>query len=224
MKPSTAFVTKSMSHETEAEFTQLAEHYANLWKPYGIHLKAFRSAKPEHFHLASAKVRAAAIGYLRFNIDVLQELIASGETPTDTKVFLWRAVKKLGLIPPSDFLNYISDEDVVELYFFDDIQAFRNYKFLELTSFTIDELLCRPWYRNVKRGWIPTLLIMRTAMQWKLGMLKETIPWNIPVHQLQEIDTACNYRFQMKFKHIIPLRMGSKVVAAVTTNHCKAVG
>ncbi len=65
----------------------------------------------------------------------MREIAASGENSKDSKMYLWRALKKLHLVPPADVLNYVTEEDIVEIYFLDEIQAFRNFKFMELTSY-----------------------------------------------------------------------------------------
>lgn len=218
MKPSSILMPTYLETDIERQFLQLSEEFTSRFNGLGLNVRVSRHSVPIDFRRANISVQHRAIGYLEFNLALLREIEASGESIKDTKVYLWRALKRLQLVPPADILDYVHDDDIVELYFLDEIQAFRNFRFLELTSFTIEEMLCRPWYRNTSRSLIPQMQLMSMVVKGKLGRITQTTPWNVAEHDLWEKDTEGNYHFMIKLKHFIPLRAGAKVVAFVSTN------
>jgi hypothetical protein len=222
LRPSSVFLFK-LSSDAEKQFLQLAEEFAAAYQSLGLALKATRAGEPTAFRRARQIVQQQAIGYLDFNLQLFREMAASGESLRDTKVYLWRALKKLNLTPPSDVLSYIHDSDIVEIYYLDEFQAFRNFKFLELTSFTVDEMLCRPWYRNAARGLVPQMRMVALVLKGKLGKISEPVRWNVPEHIVNEKDTEGMCQFKMQLKHFIPLRQSGKVVAFISTNHSSLV-
>lgn len=219
MKPSSILLPSRLEPDLELQFVRLAQEFASRFNELGLHVKVTRHEWPVEFRRASAVVKQRAIGYLEFNVKLLREMAASGEDIKDTKVYLWRALKGLQLVPPADILDHVHDEDIVEIYFLDEIQAFRNFRFLELTSYTIEEMLCRPWYRNTGRGIKPQMQLMAMVLKGKLGRVTKTTIWNVPEHELWEKDTEGNCHFMMKLKYFIPLRSDAIVVAFVSTNN-----
>lgn len=221
MRPSAILLPTHLESDLEQQFVGLAEEFAARFNEYGLQVKVSRHDEPVDFRRANSKVQRLAIGYLEHNLDIIRAMSASGEGVRDTKVYLWRALKRLQLVPPSNVLDYIHDEDIVEIYFLDEIQVFRNFRFLEMTSYTIEEMLCRPWYRNTGRGIKPQMQLMGIVLKGKLGRITQPTEWNVPVHELWEKDTEGNHRFMMKLKHFIPLRKDGRVVAFVSTNNSR---
>lgn len=221
MKPSAILLPSQLEPDLTQQFLKLAAQFAEHFHALGLQVRATRDGSAREFLRASEVVKRRAIGYLQFNLELFREMQASGESILQTKKYLWRALQKLRLTPPADILDYIFDADIVEIYFLDDIQAFRNFRFLELTSYTLDEMLCRPWYRNTTRPLKPQLQLMATVLKGKLGRIPKTIPWNIPEHELWEKDTIGNHHLMIHLKHFIPLRSGAKIAAFVSTNHSR---
>lgn len=208
-----------LSENPEKQFLDLAERLASLYKNLGLSVRATRNGEPVEFRRAKLPTRRRAIAYLAFNIELIEEIAAAGGSISDSRVYLWRALKKLQLTPPADVLNLIDDEDIVEIYYLDEFQIFRNLKFIEITSFTVDEMLCRPWYRNVSRGALPQMRMAAIVLKGTMGMIRETVSWNIPAHKVKEKNTLGMHTFHMMLKHFIPLRQDGKVVAFISTNN-----
>ena len=202
----------------EVQFIGLGTEYVKAWNEANVTVKLMRHIEPLDFRKASKKAQLAAVEYLKFNIDIIREMNKSGESPRDTKTFLWRALKKLNFVPPADLMTMIKDEYVVEIYLLDEIQIFRNVRFLEITSFTIEELLCRPWYHLVGRDWRVTLKMFRKTVLFRLGGIKTAVPWGVGAHYMYEKDTPERLEFTVEMKHFIPIRKNGKLVGIVSTN------
>jgi hypothetical protein len=207
------------SENPERQFLDLAERLASVYRDMGLSVKATRNGEPVEFRRAKLPTRQRAIAYLAFNIELIEETMAAGGSIKDSRVYLWRALKKLRLTPPADILSFIDDDDIVEIYYLDEFQIFRNMRFIEITSFTIDEMLFRPWYRNVSRGPLPQMRMAATVLKGTMGLIRETVSWNVPPHAAKEKNTLGMHSFQMQLKHFIPLRQDGKVVAFISTNN-----
>lgn len=209
----------SFEPDLENQFLRLGKEFEAEWKRVGIPVKFMRGKDPVEFRKASPDARAAALSYLDFNVAIIRDMTASGESARDTKRFLWRALQKLQLTPPSNLMEYIeTEDDIVEIYLMDEIQIFRSVRFFEITSFTIEELLCRPWHRLVGRSVLPTIAMMGVILKFKLGLINKPIPWGVPEHIVWEKDTPEKVRFRMKLKYFIPLRYEGRCVGIVGVN------
>jgi hypothetical protein len=200
------------------EFRSLGQKFVAAWQEAGVRTYLTKTPDLDHFRQASPKIQLAALSYLEFNLEVMNEMKENDDSLLNTKRFLWRALKKLEFVPPSDMMDHIEDEDVVEVYLTDEIQVFRNWKFLEIVSVTIEDLLCLPWHKLGTRGWKPLLAMFRFILRFKLGLIKETTPWNIPEHPVREINSVENIHFMIRLKYFIPLRQNGKIVATLSTN------
>jgi hypothetical protein len=215
----TVFRDLRLEPDAAAQYLRLGHELEAAWREAGVKVRFMRGDTPTEFLAASDKTRAAALGYLDLNLAILREMAKSGESPRDTKRYLWRAIKKLELTPPADLLTYIeSDDDIVEVYLLDEIQVFRSVRFFEISSLTIDEVLCKPWYRLVGRGWRPLLAMMRVVLRFRMGLIREPIPWGIPEHVAWEKETPERVHFMMKLKHFIPVRHQGRLVGMVGVN------
>ena len=205
------------------QFDRLAREYCQLIGAHGPRVDVSRDPSLPHFRAASRKVQHWAVAYLGFNVEILRQMASAGESPKETRKYLWRALLGLNLVPPADGMEYINNEDIVEIYFLDEFQAFRNLRFFELTSFTVEEMLCLPWYKNVSRHWRPWLKMARMVLRMRMGKLLEISEWNVPPHEVVEKPTAQKIRFRMTLKHMIPLRSNGRVAAALSTNYSEVL-
>jgi hypothetical protein len=212
------FLRQEFPADPAQTFRALGERYVEQWKSVGVHAVFSSTPDLDHFRAAPKKIQLAAISYLEFNIAVAAEILQDGESLKNTKIFLWRALKKLDFIPPSDMMQYIEDEDIIEVYLTDEIQVFRNWKFLETVSHTIEDILCLPWYRLGTRGWKPLLLMFRLVVPFKMGLIQNITAWNVPLHLVEEINSLEKVKFTILLKYFIPLKQRGKIVATISTN------
>jgi hypothetical protein len=218
MSQSFQFLRQDFPPDPESVFRSLGERFVEEWKKAGVRATFSRTPDLDHFREAPRKIQLAAISYLEFNLAIATEMNQNGEDLRDTKVFLWRALKKLGLTFPPETMQLIEDEDVVEVYLTDEIQVFRNWKFLETVSVTIEDILCLPWHSLATRGWKPMLAMFRLIVPFKMGLIRDVTPWNVPLHVVEELNTAEKVRFTILLKYFVPLKRNGKVVAMLSTN------
>jgi hypothetical protein len=202
------------------EFKKLANVYIDLWKNEGIQVHLSHQNDFHIFKKSSIKRKQLAMTYLQFNIQVMKDMISSGISPSDSKRFTWNVLKKLKLHPKEEnFLEFIHDEDIIEIYFLDDVQVFRNRKFFEISTLSIEDILCRPWYELVQRKSKYLFQMLKLTVLIKLRIIKQMTYWNIAKHEVVEKCTPQKTRFSMHLKYFFPLYSNDQIEAILTVNH-----
>lgn len=108
-------------------------------------IRPFVNEQLPYFNPLSEIGKSAVLVNLRLFNQVCEQVVASGESVRDSRVMLWHVLKMLDFIFPSDLFDHITSDHLVEVYDFNNIQIFRNLKFFDMTSYCLEELLCRPW-------------------------------------------------------------------------------
>lgn len=117
----------------------------------GKRVQPFLSESLPYFNSLSEELQGQVLNRLSFFNEVCSNVVLAGGDLNNPRVMLWHALQSLKFIFPSDLFNYISDESVVEIYDQENIQIFRNLRFFDFTSYTLEDLLCRPWVELFSR-------------------------------------------------------------------------
>lgn len=115
------------------------------------YIRPFVNESLPYFSAHSEIGKSAILANLRLFNQVCENVVASGESVLDSRVMLWHVLRLLDFIFPSDLFDYITSDHLVEVYDFNNIQIFRNLKFFDMTSYCLEELLCRPWIELFSR-------------------------------------------------------------------------
>lgn len=121
------------------------ETYGTQLYPHKI--KAFSQLDTKsQFMTLPLEFQSKLVSAFEFYVDTLEAMVREGESPKNSKKFLWRAMKTLGLVPLDDLFEQIGDDEIVEVYSSEGIQVFRSFSFLEPLSYTIEDLIVFPWH------------------------------------------------------------------------------
>ncbi len=205
------------------EFKKLSIEYCRLINHFGYKAKPFRDNQPLRFESAMPALKMRAIAYLDANIEILNECVASGENPKNSAQILWRILKKIKATPEMDIFDKIENGDVVEVYFDDHVQIFRNLEFFNFCSFTVDELLCGKWYNLYKRDFVTTLKMLRMAFKLLSHRLDKTVAWNIPEHVFDEVGSEEKLRHKIVLKYASPIKSQGKMIGAICTSRATPI-
>jgi hypothetical protein len=149
---------------------------------------------------------AQAIAYFERYVQALEETIAAGESPRDTPKLLWRFMNLLGLRPPSDAFGHITAEDVVEIYTTTDhIQVFRNLRFFDFCSFTVEEVVHCSWTTAVSRPAQFKLKLLGTALKLRTGLMRSTLNAESMGENLVHEEIGEGRYVMLKLRYLSPL-------------------
>lgn len=206
----------SSSFERIDQFVMLTEAFCEAAAMSNINVKAFRGYTPTYFTLLPADLQIQTLKTFSVYSEVATEMIAANESLASEHRFLWRMIQKLKLHPTKDLFSILEKDDIIEIYSVPDfIQIFRNMSFFSRCSYTLDEILCRPYWELFKREESVTAAIMRTAGGLAASKNPMTIAYDVPSHILEEIDSQSRFRCIVENKYLSPLFNAEKQVMAV---------
>lgn len=134
----------------EDYFRILADEIASTLRQEGVFVRPY-TANLTHFSALPPAQKQRVLNLLGFYRDLCIEHIEDGYKIKDSKSFTWRALQKLGLTPTSDLFSRILDDDVIEIYSSENVQLFRNFRFFELCSYSLEELYSVAWWYLFER-------------------------------------------------------------------------
>lgn len=174
----------------EAErFRRLALRYQEIGALYGIKLNPFRAPHMPFFQKATPEQRKAACDHLDIIVSIHEETMAASESAINTKQLLWRALRRLSLVPRPEALDLFGDEDVVLIYNEEQLVMFWNLQFFKHSSITVEELFFAPWYNFTKREPAMQQKLMQMAQDLLSGRITGTFTPDVPEHLVEEVDT-----------------------------------
>jgi hypothetical protein len=185
---------RSFESPAKTYFTLLAR-LTKFAQRSGVTLGASRPGRSYFANLESA-TQLSIIDNLRTYVDVCEDVIRDGKPLTDDKHFLWRMLLKRRLRPSAGLFELFEDGDIIDVYDMNGfVQIFRNMRFFSVCSYSLDELLCRPWYELYARDERITAGIHATAMTFASRTAQDTKYLDLGEHILEEIDSEAGYRF-----------------------------
>lgn len=208
----------------ENKFRRLADRYADYAKQAGIEMSSYRDESLPYFCALTGDLKAAALNSLEQNISLFEELVAQGLSLKDDKQFVWRMLKKLDLTPTSDFFDKQEEGDVVEIYTLEGRQIFRNLRFFQVTSFTLEEIMCAHWNEFTRRPDEITQQLFALMVRIASGQITETTSLNdIPTHVFEELITSKRHQVEITLRYLAPVSMNGAVVGALVVNRSRIV-
>ncbi len=212
-------------NECQDQLRQLVEEIAEMANRSGSSVVAHQPASWVYFESLPNLRKREILQYCRCYHAICENTLAEGRALSDTKALLWSSLKYFGFIPCSDLMERITDDLVVELYDKAGRQVFRNFKFMEVCSYTLADVLLYQWWELFERNdEIVNQLLSEVAIVLA-GPAARTILSATPVHETTEIFSERKHRFQMKFEMLSPIRsrLTKKSAGFVCTAQAKLV-
>ncbi|CAB5221152.1 hypothetical protein UFOVP244_93 [uncultured Caudovirales phage] len=167
------------------------------------------------FNNAPEAVQSAAIHQVKSYTELLADAVRNKIPLTNDKQLAWFAMRKLGLIPPSDFLNHVADGDIIEIYNPEGVQIFRSFEFYKLIQYSIADITFHAfdslWRRDQK------ILAQIIDQGFVKGFSGTRTPYKLEIddHLVAEAMLLEKKTFQLSFGWLCPLVNRQNQVAAV---------
>lgn len=208
--------TTPESSLTEIEtFTEGLARFCVLAKAEGHTFLPFAGSEPRHFLALPPAMRQKLLERWLICVGAAEDVVAASGAASDDRVFLWSICKRMHLRPVSDVLAYVENGDVIEIYDLDHLQIFRNFAFFSLSSYTIEDLLCRPIEHLIARPEDLQGRVFDVALGILSGKLRGTQHLDFGVHAIDEIDSTRRNRSMVEHKLFSPLFGKDGAVAAL---------
>lgn len=195
-------------------FAELSTNLVTLLSKENIKTAAYREGLP-YFSALSINQQIATVNRLKFYHDLCTEQVSEGQSLRDSKRFTWRALVKLSLSPHADFLNRITEGDIIELYNEDGVQVFRNLEFFDFCSYCIEELYCVEWWRLFQRDDQISSQLLEMIPKLFQKKYPEGLEAPLPRHQVVETFSRDKFHIDFFMKYIGPLFHNKRVSALI---------
>lgn len=199
-------LTLDLNTDRHEIFRTMTEHFSELSKTVGLDIKPFRGDKPEYFQKMPVGLQDSVIMSFLKSVEVIQEMAALNEPFGSGQKFLWRMLRNMNLRPTRDLFSILEDDDVIEIYQLPQcVQIFRNLKFYKVCSYSLDEILCRPFWDLFQRDEKVTKAIMERVTFATSQIEPRTVEYNIEPYILTEIDSSRCLISEVENKFLSPL-------------------
>lgn len=174
---------------------------------FGLKMKSAPPATYSQLRNSPASLTEYVLKNVKAVLSVFQICSVEQIDPWDDREFFRLSMKGLGLSFPSDFLNCVSEGDVIEGYDFNRKQIFRNMAFMQNSGYSLVEMLANEWPTLFDRASIVTeqMISFCDDILWKAN---KTIPFNIPIHYVRERESAERLLWEISFRYLSPLFSG----------------
>jgi hypothetical protein len=186
-------------------FLQLGNRLKACLEIEKINFQVLRKDGVTYFDKLSVEEQNYNLNHLRNYVETCEEVHRENHSLADSPFFLMKIFRKLGLRPVDDILEKIIANDVVEIYNSRNTQIFRNINFFKISSYTLDDLMSRPWWQLYKRKDEVIRSIFYYGSEVFSGSIRETIIPNVETHYLEEIDSNAYYKMNVDIKYMSPL-------------------
>ncbi|MBC7464576.1 MAG: hypothetical protein H7256_01165 [Bdellovibrio sp.] len=186
-----------------SRFKKLTEDVAFMLNENRAEVVAYRDPSMNSFSMLDQARQKNSLKEIEFYKKSL-EMAVSEDRTINEKQSLWSSLKLLGLRPTSDVLDLVNSEDSVEAYDLGGIQFWRNFKFFEVCSYTLEEMFSLPWSDRYDRDDVAVKKTEEIAMNLITGKMTETIYCNIE-NILVENLSENKFVIDARHTHISPL-------------------
>lgn len=203
---------EALSVAEDQLFKSKATRLSILLAKEGVSVSPYAPELP-FFSKLSLEDKRKANRHLGSYLDLCSEQVEEGYSLQDGSSFLWRALRKLDLVPRSDLFQYFHNESVIEIYSDDNRQVFRNINFFKYCSYTLEELHAREWWLLFHRDASVTDRLYAYVSQLIDETVKENILMEVPTHTVKELESVDLLEVEVDFKIMSPLTKAKEVKA-----------
>lgn len=200
-------IKNSFDGDSSSQFIEFAHKIASYAYQAGCTVTPFHQTDVPYFNSQSSEKKLEILAAMKVFVEICQLTLANDKRLNDTKALTWYALKHLNMRFTSDLFDKISDDDILEVYTYDNIQVFRNFKFLDLISYTIEDIFCRPWPELFVRHDLQKLSdVLAVIRKMATRQINETVSLEyLGAHQISEAHSALRYKYNYIVKHLSPL-------------------
>lgn len=189
-----------------ASFLALGAGLRELFARSGILSVVTRSAELPYFKALDIESRDKVLRMMGIVLECGQAMEAHQLSVSRNRSLAWRVMTAMGFKPLSDAFDLITETDIIEIYDSEGKVVFATPVYFDLTSYTMEDLYCRPWTELWGRD--PKIT---EALYAKVGEVldptnEKTIPIVIPEHEVYETSSYEKRRAIVKPKLFSPVR------------------
>lgn len=206
----------------EERFKRLTKVISMLLTNEGKYQRPYVDGLP-HFNRLPSELKHKVVEHLQFYHDLCIDQVSEGYSLKDSPSFVWRAFRRLGLTPRSDLFSKLTDEHIVEIYSSENVQLFRNFKFFEYCSYTLEELLTIEWWGLFERDPKVTMKLFEYAGRIFAGEITENFVPDLGVHYIRELQSHDKMTMEYNIDLAGPLYQNKRPQAVIVLETARII-
>lgn len=207
LSTATAFAQNNSDLNLVNQFMILANKTVQYAVSANVKLRAFSSPHLPYFSKLNTQDKQTVIEQLKTYNEICELVLSNAGDLADSSTLTWYALKKFNLRFPSDLFNFIEADSVVEVYDRSNVQIFRNFRFFEFSSYSLEDLLCRTWTELFTRGdESHTQSILDTSKKFYTKEITTVTPLShVGAHRISESDSPYSYVMDATIDFLAPI-------------------
>lgn len=204
----------SNNEEFFSQFRAVAEKVSAITARHGVTVKPYRSSELPLFRQLSFEAQGLALSQLNTFLKSLELFEDQEENLGEQDRALWYALSAFGLLPNSDMFKLFKSSDVVEIYDMEGFQIWRNFNFLKICSYNLEEMYSIEWFRRYERKPEDVKACGEAINDLLTGKTPEISMVQVPYHQIRETDSSEQLHLGVTYQWIARLKDRSGQLAA----------
>lgn len=157
------------------------------------------------FKAMSVEDQIKAVQKIETNCEIFSSIVREKQDLRSSFSVVWKSLNFLGLRPPSDFFDKLTDEDVVQVFSYEGIHRFSNLKFFEMCSYTLEQIYSMPWDVLWKRDEVDAKYMADCVREVFSSDSRVSHKFNRAPHRIYEASSVFRYESMYSLKCIAPL-------------------
>lgn len=186
-------------------FRVLANEISAIASKMNVKIRPYRSPELPYFSKLTPQNQKEILGQLAGYIEICKNALSALGNTNFSIQMVWAALKQFNYIPCSDLFSKISPTDVIEIHDVTGKQVFRNFKYFEFCSYSLEDIHCVPWtelYYRPKENLGQIVDFVTSVLN---NPPRNTITCNIEPHVLEETNSHSRLKMNYITKFYSPL-------------------
>lgn len=207
----------------EKHFKSLCEELSHLIEQEGWVVRPYQNENVPFFKSLPEEMKSPVCAELSEYLKICKRSQAAGHSITDARLLIREAQDHHGFYFDEDLHKVIEKGDVVEFYKLNHMQIFRTFSYFEYTSYTIEDVYCRPWYSLYERDEKITEKILQMAEPVFLGEQRTPLFLDVGSHLISERSSLEKLKLRNKANWIAALYKDKKQIGYVNVIRVEAL-
>lgn len=186
-------------------FRILASEISSLASEIGIDIIPYSSPELPHFSKLSEREQKDVLRQLSTYIEICKKTMNAHGNNNFSIQMVWVALKEFNYISCSDLFSKITADDVIEIHDVTGKQVFRNFKYFEFCSYSLEDIHCISWTELYHRPKENLEQIVNFVNSVLTDPPRNTITCNIEPHLLEETNSHSKLKMKYVSKYYSPL-------------------
>lgn len=210
--------------DIKERYRELLELHSELLSKEDVRVLPYRDRELPNFSNFSVENQIKTEIDLNRILEVYTEMRSEGISLRDSPKLLWRVMRRMSLTPQSDIFDKIADDDVVEIYNTEQNQIFRNIKFFEYISYSLEEVYGVNWQDATARPEKNARELYALCVDMFSGKIPGTVSMkDVQSHVCEETKSVERFRIHLSFKWLSPIKSEQNVIGLLVVHQCQLV-